>query len=121
MPGTPHQVFELLMDSKKHAAITGDKAKIGRKVGSTFTTFDGWATGKTIELVKDKKIVQLWRGSDWPTGHYSTATFVILSAPKGGTKLLFTQTEIPTTFAKDVSQGWREYYWEPMKAALADR
>jgi activator of HSP90 ATPase len=118
MPGTPHQVFELLMDSKKHAAFTGGAAKIGRTIGSTFTAFDGWAEGTTIELVKDKKIVQRWRGADWPEGHYSIATFVFLPAPKGGTKLLFSQTDIPVEFAKDVADGWKEYYWKPMKAAL---
>lgn len=119
MPGTPHQVFELLMDSTKHASFTGGEAKISRKVGGSFSIFDGWAEGKNLEVVKDKKIIQHWRGSDWPAGHFSTVTFTLLPAPKGKTKLLFLQTAVPVSVAKDVAQGWRDYYWAPMKAALA--
>lgn len=116
--GTPHEVYELWMDAKKHATFTGSLAKIDRKVGGKFTTFDGWATGENIELVPDKKIVQTWRGEDWPAGHYSTLMIKLLPA-KNGTKLLFTQTDVPTTVAKDVADGWRQYYWEPMKKTLA--
>jgi len=118
-PGTPHQIYELWMDSKKHASFTGGTVKMGRKIGGTFTTFDGWATGENIELAPDKKIVQTWRGEDWPTGHYSTITIRLLPA-KGGTKLLFTQTDVPTAVAKDVAEGWRQYYWGPMKQTLAE-
>ena len=118
MPGTPHQVFELLMDSKKHAAFTGGEANISRKVGGVFHTFDGWSDGKNVTLTKDKVIEQTWRASDWPAGHYSTIKFMLLPGPKGTTKLLFSQRGIPKSKAKDIAQGWHEYYWEPMKAAL---
>ncbi len=121
LPGTPHQVFELLMDSKKHAAFTGGQAKIGRTIGSPFSVFDGWATGTTIELIKDEKIIQQWRGADWLVDHYSIATFTFLLAKGGQTKLLFSQTNVPTEFAKDVADGWREYYWKPMKELLGSK
>src|SRR6266498_3601 len=32
----PHEVFEALMDSKKHAKFTGAPAKISRKIGGKF-------------------------------------------------------------------------------------
>lgn len=118
IPGTPHQVFELWMDSTKHAAMTGGEAQISRQVGGTFQTFDGWASGKNLELVKDKKIVQTWRGDDWPAGHFSTLTVQLIKAPTG-TKLLFTQVDVPADKAKDVAKGWREYYWVPMKKILS--
>lgn len=120
LPGTPHQVYELLMDEKQHASFTGGETKISRKVGGDFTTFDGWASGKNVELVPDQKIVQTWRADDWPTGHYSTISIKLLKAPKG-TKLLFTQTDVPAAYAKSIAQGWKDYYWEPMKQALAGK
>ena len=55
---SPHAVFEALMDAKKHAAFTGGAARISRKVGGAFSVFDNYATGKNVELVKDKRIVQ---------------------------------------------------------------
>lgn len=120
MPGSPHDVYELLMDEKQHEEFTGDTAQISRSVNGSFTTFGGWATGKNIELVKDKKIIQTWRGSDWPEGSESTITIKLLPA-KSDTKLMFSQTGVPSGLAADVEKGWREYYWAPMKKLLGSR
>jgi len=114
---SPHDVYEALMDSKKHSQFTGDKAIISRKVGGKFSAFDGYSEGTNLELIPDSKIVQTWRASDWPEGHYSKVTF-ILNEVNGGTRLDFTQTGIPEEQQKDVSQGWRDYYWAPMKEML---
>ena len=114
---SPHDVYEALMDSRKHAQFTGGKASISRKVGGKFSAFDGYAEGTNLELVPDEKIVQSWRASDWPEGHYSRASFS-LKEVEGGTRLTFTQTGVPEEQSEDVSQGWRDYYWEPMKEML---
>jgi activator of HSP90 ATPase len=113
----PHAVYEILMDEKKHAAFTGGKAKISRDVGGTFSIYDGDIQGVNIELVPDKKIIQSWRYSDWPQGHYSTATF-LLEPSIQGTRLTFTQEDIPESKYEDIKQGWKDYYWKPMKEVL---
>jgi len=113
----PHDVYEALMDSKKHAKFTGGKAVISREVGGKFNTFGGYAEGVNLELVPGKKIVQSWRADDWPEGHYSKATFE-LKTVAGGTALTFTQTDIPEEFVDDIAQGWKDYYWKPMKEML---
>ena len=105
------------MDSGKHSEITGDVAVISREMGGKFTTFDGWADGANVELVPDQKIVQTWRGKDWPEGHYSQAT-ISLQDNEGVTKLAFVQTGVPEDVYEDVKKGWREYYWKPLKAML---
>jgi activator of HSP90 ATPase len=114
---SPHDVYEALMDSKKHAKFTGGKATISRVVKGKFTVFDGYAEGVNLELVPDKKIVQTWHASDWPEGVYSEATFA-LKAVAGGTNLTFTQTGVPQEFVDDVAQGWQDYYWAPLKEML---
>ena len=114
---TPRGVYETLMDSRKHSKFTGEKASISRKVGGKFSIFDGGLTGVNLELVQDKKIVQAWRGSDWPKGHYSIATFS-LKRIKGGTRLVFIQIGVPDREYKGINQGWHDYYWKPMKAML---
>jgi activator of HSP90 ATPase len=112
-----HAVYETLMVSKKHAKLVGADAKIIKKVGAKFSIYDGEIEGVNLELVPDKKIVQSWRYSDWPEGHYSKATF-LLEEIKDGTKLTFTQTDVPEDLYADVSQGWKDYYWQPMKEML---
>lgn len=114
---SPHEVYEALMDAKKHAAFTDGEAKISRKVGGKFTIYGGDIEGTNLELVPDKKIVQSWRYSDWPEGHYSTAIFALEEVEKG-TRLTFTQTDVPEDKYEDIKQGWKEYYWGPMKAML---
>ena len=110
----PHDVYEALMDSRKHSKFTGDKASISRKVGGKFSAFDGYSEGTNLELEPDNKIVQTWRASDWPEGHYSKVAFTFKEIPNG-TRLSFVQTGIPEKQFNYISQGWRDYYWAPMK------
>jgi activator of HSP90 ATPase len=114
---SPHDVYEMLMDSRKHSRFTGDKAKISREVGGRIMAYDGYVDGVNLELVADKKIVQSWRGSDWPEGHYSKATFSLKKIP-GGTLLMFTQSGVPDDQLAPIKEGWKEHYWEKMKALL---
>ena len=62
LKATAHDIYEALMDSNKHSEFTHSPAVIHREVGGEFSAFDGWASGKTVELIPDKKIVQKWRG-----------------------------------------------------------
>ncbi len=111
----PHEVYEALMDSKKHTEFTHSPAVIRREVGREFSTFDGWASGTTLELIPDAKIVQKWRAVDWPDGHYSTVTFE-LRLEDQKTRLDFTQADIPEDLYSDLEAGWIEFYWDTLTA-----
>lgn len=111
---SPAEVYEMLMDSRKHSKFTGGKASISRKEGGSFSAYDGYCSGKNIELIPDKKIVQSWRASEWKEGHFSKATFS-LSKTKTGTKLSFTQSGVPVKYYNAIKNGWIEHYWNPMK------
>lgn len=114
---TPHEVYEILMDSKKHSQFSGAEAKISRSVGGKIAAYDSDISGKNLELVKDKKIVQQWREAYWPQKHYSIVTFK-LSKKGAQTKLDFVQTGVPDDQYEDISLGWKEYYWDRMKEFL---
>jgi len=114
---SPNEVYELLMDSRKHSKFTGAKASISRKVGGKFSVYGKYIQGINLELVPARRIVQVWRGSDWPKGWYSIASFS-LQKVKGGTRLVFTQIGVPDREYKGINQGWRDYYWKPMKEIL---
>ena len=114
---SPHVIYEMLMDSRKHAKFTGEKAGVSRKIGGKFTAYTGYINGVNLDLVQDKKIVQSWRGSDWPEGHYSKVTYS-LGKVKGGTRLTFRQSGVPEPHYEDINQCWRDYYWYPMREML---
>ena len=117
LPASPETVYKYFLDTKLHTKFTGDVAKISKKVGGSFSTFSGYAKGKNVELVPGKKIVQTWRASDWPKEAVSEVTF-LLKATKGGTKLMMSHKNVPLEFVKDITEGWKTYYWEPLKKIL---
>ena len=55
----PHTVYETLMDEKLHSRLTGAGAVIERRVSGSFSTFDGYSTGKNLELIADRKIMHI--------------------------------------------------------------
>src|SRR5437868_4162070 len=91
---SPRQVYDMLMDSKKHQSLTGEPAKINRNVGGKFTAWGSHISGFNLALKPGEKIVQAWRATGWSPGHYSIAIYDIAKF-RGGAKLKFTQTGIP--------------------------
>ena len=47
-------LFEMYMDSKKHAASTGAPAKLSRKVGGFWSAHRGAIGGKNLLIAPDK-------------------------------------------------------------------
>ena len=113
---SPHEIFEAFMDSKKHAELVSSTAKISREAGGEFRIYDSYITGKNIEIIPDKKIVQLWRAEEecWPKEHFSTIS-LDLEAEGAGTKINFTQTNVPEDCYDDIYKGWYDFYWDPLK------
>ena len=114
---SPHDVFELLVDSKEHAAFTGAEATVSRKTGGRFTAYDGWIDGKNLDIVTDKRIVQAWRGKDWQPGYFSRVEFKLTKKGKG-CQLIFVHRGVPDSKYRDINQGWKHNYWEKMKEYL---
>lgn len=116
LPATPIQVYQALLSSKNHSAFTGDEARMSARVGGTFSAFSGYITGKNLALHPGKTIIQEWRAEEehWPADHFSVATFE-LKAARSGTTLMFSQTGVPIEHAKSIANGWKAYYWEPLK------
>lgn len=117
---TPKMVYDLIMNSELHSAFTGGPVVMSKTINGSFSVFDGYCTGHTIELKEGERIVQAWNFKEegWPEDHYSVCTFVFSKTPTG-CRLDFTQTEIPEHKVEALMQGWEEYYWEPMKNYLA--
>lgn len=66
---SPEDVYDAFIDPKKHSAFTGAKATCVPKAGGRITAWDGYISGRNIELRKGKKIVQEWKTTEWPSGY----------------------------------------------------
>jgi activator of HSP90 ATPase len=112
----PDEVYDALMDSDKHAKVTGSPASISDKVGGKFTAWDGYIFGKNLQLVRGKKIVQEWSTTEWPPGYPTSRLEITLTGTAGGTKLEMVHSRVPAEQSDDYAEGWESYYWEPLTA-----
>jgi activator of HSP90 ATPase len=92
------------------------------KVNGKFNVFDGYCHGYNIELIKGEKIVQAWHFAEdgWPDDHFSICTFE-LEKTDNKTKLKFLQTNVPEHKVDSLKDGWKQFYWRPMKVYLRTR
>ena len=115
----PEILYDLYMDAKKHSLVTGAPAVISAKVGSKFTAHGGYIKGKNLHLVKNKTIVQSWRGEDWSKTD-EDSIFILHLEPKGkDTVLHVVHSNLPDKHAESIDKGWHEYYWEPWKIYIS--
>ncbi len=66
LPIAAQKLYTAWLNSKQHTAFSGGEAIISNKLNETFTAWDGYITGKNLELVPYKKIVQSWRTAELP-------------------------------------------------------
>jgi predicted ester cyclase/uncharacterized protein YndB with AHSA1/START domain len=111
----PHEVFEAYMDDKQHSGFTGSPAVIDRRPGGRFSAYGEQLSGTTQEIGQDRKIVQDWRSSKWPAGHFSRLSLTLSPIYGGrGTQLSLVQTSVPAEAYEAINSGWREHYWNKL-------
>ncbi|SAL95191.1 hypothetical protein [Absidia glauca] len=109
-----HELYETLLDPQRVSAWSRGPAKISREIGSSFELFNGNVSGKILELVPDKKIVQSWRLGAWPADMYSTVTLEFDQGPDG-VRLHLKQTGLPLGEEELTRNNWNGYYWRAIK------
>lgn len=112
----PERIYSLLVDSKLHSELTGQKAVISRKIGGAFSSRAGRVSGINVDLVPGKRVVQAWRMKEFPVGIFSMATFQLSRTKDGGTELVLTHRGVPKELIPDVEKDWRKFYWEKIRA-----
>ena len=118
---TAKALYDLYMDAKKHSLVTGAPAKISSKEGSKYSAHGGYITGKNLQLVKDKLIVQSWRAEDWNQEDIDS-TFIIFLETKGKDVIVHaTHANVPDGQIGSLKSGWNDYYWKPWKKYLLNK
>jgi activator of HSP90 ATPase len=117
----PKDLYDLYMDAKKHSIATASPAKISKKEGEKFSAHGGYITGKNLQLIKDKLIVQAWRGTDWSKSDIDSTFIISLVLDEDDTILHVTHANLPDEHAASIAKGWHDYYWKPWKKYLAGK
>ena len=112
---SPLEVYEAYVDPEKHAAFTGQAATGTPKVGGRFTAGDGYSRGKYLKLEEGKRILHDWKTTEWPEGYPPSLLELTLKAKGKKTELTMVQSKVPEEQVDYYSEGWKQYYWEPLK------
>jgi len=116
---TPKTIYEAWLDGDRHAAMTGGAATSDGRQGHRFTAWDGYITGKHLELQPARRIVQAWRTTQFPDSAPDSRLIVLLDPEAGGTRVTFVHTDIPQGQGARYESGWEEHYFAPMRLYFA--
>ncbi len=90
----------------------------GAEAGVAFSAFYGQITGRQIELVRDRRIVQAWRSGGWDEGVYSVVRFE-LEGDGERTHVVLDHAGYPQGHREHLDAGWDAHYWEPLASRFA--
>ena len=106
------EVWQALVDPKDIESWGAGPAKMDEKVGTEFSLWDGEVWGKNIKVIPNRKLVQEWYGGKWDKPSITTFS---LHKEEDGTRIDFLHEDVPDKEAKDIEQGWKDYYLGPLK------
>lgn len=115
---TAEELYTTFTDPQRIAAFTRGAPRQfdGAHVGGRFAIFDGNVTGEYVTLEPHKRIVQKWRLSQWPEGHYSTQEISFdQNDVDHVTNLRVTWTGVPIGQEEVVQRNWDTYYVRSIK------
>jgi activator of HSP90 ATPase len=114
---TPEEIYLALTNPLTLHLWTGSEAVMSTEEGSEFSLWDDSITGKNVEFVENKKIVQQWHFGDQPEDSIVTIT---LHPDKKGTSVELRHTNIPDQDYDDIVEGWNDSYFGALQEFYED-
>ncbi len=113
------EVWNALVDPRIIEKWGGGPAVMDDKEGTSFELWGGEMYGKNIKVVHGKKLVQEWFGGKWDKA--SIATFTLKKEDGNKTRVDLVHEDVPDIEAKEIEQGWKDYYLGPLKELVEKR
>ncbi len=113
-PVEPERIYHAWLNSEEHSLMTGGAANTSESNGAEFDAWDGYISGRNVELVPHEKIVQHWRTVEFQDNDPDSILEIDLRSIKGGCEMILIHTNIPDD-QPDYEQGWRDNYLDPMR------
>lgn len=107
----PEEVYLALTNPLTIQLWTGEPAEMSTTPGTEFSLWDGAISGRNIEFIPGKKIVQEWFFGEQPEQSIVT---IILHPHAKGTSAELRHTNIPDADFDDITQGWNENYFSAL-------
>lgn len=103
----PSDVYSALTNPYTIELWSGYPAVMSEKPGSEFSLWEGDITGKNLEFIHDKKIVQEWYFGDQVDKSIVTIT---IGQEGENSNVTVEHSNIPDEEYDNIAEGWREYY-----------
>ncbi|MGD9557156.1 MAG: SRPBCC domain-containing protein [Mangrovibacterium sp.] len=107
----PKDVYNALTNRVMIEIWTGEPAEMEEVAGSEFSMWDGSITGKNLEFISNRQIVQ-----EWYFGEQEEPSIVTirLHPHRNGTSMEVRQTNIPDEAYENIAEGWEEDYFDAL-------
>ncbi len=115
IPAAPDVVYHAWLDSAEHSKMTGSPAQVSAVIGESFKAWDGYIEGRNLELEPPRRIVQLWRTTEFNDAEPDSHLEITLEPEGDGTRITLRHSKLPE-HGMQYQQGWRDAYFTPMKA-----
>jgi activator of HSP90 ATPase len=103
----PSDIYSAMTNPYTIELWSGYPAIMSTEPGSEFSLWEGDITGKNLEFIQDKKIVQEWYFGDQQLKSIVTIT---ITPDRENSVVTVEHTNIPDNEFDDIAEGWREYY-----------
>jgi uncharacterized protein YndB with AHSA1/START domain len=114
MPASPAEIYRAWLDSIAHSEMTGGEATMSDEVGADISAWDGYITGRNLELVPGERIVQSWRATEFDDEFEGSIVTILLQETEDGTLLTLEHSNVPDEHKSYEEGGWQSNYFEPM-------
>jgi uncharacterized protein YndB with AHSA1/START domain len=119
IPASPAEIYQAWLDSIIHSEMTGGEANMSEEVGADVSAWDGYITGRNLEIVPGERIVQSWRTTEFDDAYEDSIVTILLQETDDGTLLTLEHSNVPDAQRSYEEGGWQSNYFEPMIAYFA--
>ena len=108
----PSDIYSAITNPYTIELWSGYPAEMSTESGSEFSLWEGDITGKNIEFIPDRKIVQQWYFGEQQEKSIVTIT---IAPDRENSVVTVEHNNIPDEEYDGIAEGWREYYFEAIK------
>jgi uncharacterized protein YndB with AHSA1/START domain len=108
LSGKPEEVYNALTNPATIQLWSGEPAEMSTEPGSDFALWDESISGRNLEFIPGKKIVQEWYFGDQEEKSIVT---ILIHDHKHGSSVELRQTNIPDEDFDNIVEGWNVNYF----------
>ena len=105
----PSDIYSAITNAYTIELWSGYPAQMTTEPGSEFSLWDGDITGKNLEFVQGKKVVQEWYFGEQ---HEKSIVTITISPDRENSIVTVEHSNIPDEDFNGIAEGWREHYFD---------